>query len=247
LPFYGIMQFDTADLLALENNFTIEAVILHEMGHVLGIGTIWNALGLISNPLTLDPRFTGPQATAAYNQIFGRNEPGVPVENFLAGPGSGLSHWRESGPGGLVNELMTPFIGPRFLAPIYLPLSRITAASLADLGYQVDISKADLYFPLTGVQYLSAFTASVSGSTSGSPLAAGLAAPVEQAGVGSPTPRTVAAISASPSPWTPHAQLTDILFAEGAFFAEDDLAALDLLTAPISVSPHDILAAALAP
>ncbi len=41
LPIYGQMQFDEADLTVLENNGQLFDVILHEMGHVLGLGTLW--------------------------------------------------------------------------------------------------------------------------------------------------------------------------------------------------------------
>jgi len=37
----GIMSFDTADLARMQADGTLNDVITHEMGHVLGIGTIW--------------------------------------------------------------------------------------------------------------------------------------------------------------------------------------------------------------
>ncbi|MFZ4732674.1 MAG: DVUA0089 family protein, partial [Pirellulales bacterium] len=107
LPSSGIMQFDSADMAALEANGKLLPVILHEMGHVLGIGTIWSGRGLLTGAGTTNPRFTGSQAVAAFNSIFGRNDSSVPVEGLPSGPGSRDSHWRESvfGP-----ELMSPFI-----------------------------------------------------------------------------------------------------------------------------------------
>jgi hypothetical protein len=42
------MQFGTADLAAMQANGTIGDVITHEMGHVLGIGTIWSVKGPLS-------------------------------------------------------------------------------------------------------------------------------------------------------------------------------------------------------
>ena len=38
---YGVMNFDRADLDYLETKGGLESTILHEMGHVLGIGTLW--------------------------------------------------------------------------------------------------------------------------------------------------------------------------------------------------------------
>src|SRR5206468_3798545 len=80
LPYHGVMQFDTADLAAMESNGTLLSVILHEMGHVLGVGTLWDAKGLIAGAGTSNPTFTGAQAVAAYHAIFGTVASGVPLE-----------------------------------------------------------------------------------------------------------------------------------------------------------------------
>jgi hypothetical protein len=132
------MEFDTADLSAMQSDGTLLSVIEHEMGHALGIGTIWQDLGLLQGSTTSNPVFTGPRATAEYNRIFGTNAAGVPVEGG-GGSGTRNSHWRESV---LQTELMTGYASP---AGVGMPLSRITVASLADLGYQVDMTAADSY------------------------------------------------------------------------------------------------------
>jgi hypothetical protein len=139
LPYHGIMEFDSADMSSMERNGTLFAVVLHEIGHILGIGTIWEDKGLLVGAGTSNPRFTGSRATAAYNAIFGTSASGVPVEN-TGGGGTRDSHWRESI---LTTELMTGWIGPGNS----IPLSRITAASLADLGYSVDMSEAESFTP----------------------------------------------------------------------------------------------------
>jgi len=41
LPATGMMEFDTADLARMEMDGTLENVIVHEMGHVLGVGSLW--------------------------------------------------------------------------------------------------------------------------------------------------------------------------------------------------------------
>ncbi|MEM7061677.1 MAG: leishmanolysin-related zinc metalloendopeptidase [Cyanobacteria bacterium P01_B01_bin.77] len=138
LPQTGLMEFDTFDLNNLEANGELLDVILHEMGHVLGIGTLWDDLNLLDTSVADDPRFSGQLATAEYNRLFGVNETSVPVEAD-GGPGTALSHWRESVMG---NEAMTGFNDKGVN-----PLSRITVASLGDLGYDVDISAADFYRP----------------------------------------------------------------------------------------------------
>jgi hypothetical protein len=137
LPYHGIMQFDSADMAAMQASGELLDVILHEMGHVLGIGSLWASKGLLLGAGTNNPIFVGAQATAAYNAIFGTNANGVPVES-TGGAGTAGSHWRETI---LSNELMTGFIGPGN----NLPLSRITVGSLADMGYTVDYAAADPY------------------------------------------------------------------------------------------------------
>ncbi|WP_068848594.1 right-handed parallel beta-helix repeat-containing protein [Planctopirus hydrillae] len=137
LPYNGIMRFDSADLASLEASGQLYDVILHEMGHVLGIGTVWNLQGLLQGAGTADPRFTGAQATAEYNARFANVETGVPVEN-TGGPGTRDSHWRESI---YDNELMTGFLNPG----VDNPISRTTTASLADQGYVVNINASDPY------------------------------------------------------------------------------------------------------
>ncbi|MFM9025925.1 MAG: leishmanolysin-related zinc metalloendopeptidase, partial [Planctomycetaceae bacterium] len=135
LPFYGIMDFDTADLGEMERDGTLFEVILHEMGHVVGFGTIWSQKQLLSGAGTANPRFLGSNAAREYRALFGVQETSVPVEGNSSPVGSRDSHWRESV---FRNELMTPRIGNAGN-----PLSRVTVASLADLGYTVNMNAAD--------------------------------------------------------------------------------------------------------
>ncbi len=133
----GIMSFDTADLAKMEADGTLNDVITHEMGHVLGIGTLWDRKGLIRRPGTSNPTFTGDGAMDEYKVLRGDGRRRrVPVEN-TGGPGTADGHWRESV---FRNELMSGFI-----AQPGNPLSRMTVASLGDLGYQVDILAGEPY------------------------------------------------------------------------------------------------------
>jgi len=136
LPYHGMMEFDSADLAAMEANGSLLNVIVHEIGHVLGIGTLWQAKGLLVGAGTSNPVFTGAQAVSAYNAIFGTSAIGVPVENS-GGDGTRDAHWRESA---FNNEIMTGYINSGSN-----PLSRITVASLADLGYSVNMAAANAY------------------------------------------------------------------------------------------------------
>ena len=158
LPYHGEMEFDTADLASMQANGTLLGVIEHEMGHVLGIGTLWSTKGLLSGANTTNPIFVGAQATAAYNSIFGTNAAGVPVEN-TGGSGTRNSHWRESTFG---NELMTGWVGPGS----NMPLSRITIGSLADIGYTVNYAAADPYTRTSALTAIVSATVPTSTTTS---------------------------------------------------------------------------------
>jgi hypothetical protein len=138
----GTMQFDVADLALLESTSRLNAVILHEMGHVLGFGTLWNFLtnALLSGAGTSDPFFNGSSARGAFlasvaaGTTFAGNP--VPVENS-GGGGTRDSHWRETT---VTTELMTGFISA---AGIPNPLSAFTAAAFRDMGYVVNDAVAE--------------------------------------------------------------------------------------------------------
>lgn len=137
LPAKGTMIFDTADLEKLESDGTLNDVITHEMGHVIGIGTLWDRKRLLQGTNGNNPIFIGQNARVEYGELRGGGGPtSVPVEN-TGGPGTRDSHWRESI---FRNELMSGFIGATGN-----PLSRVTVASLKDLGYEVDFAAAEPY------------------------------------------------------------------------------------------------------
>jgi len=137
IPAKGVMRFDTADLARMEAAGTLGDVITHEMGHVLGIGTLWERKGLITGAGTANPTFSGAGAIAEYRKLNGgTGNDEVPVEN-TGGPGTADGHWRERTFG---NELMTGFV-----RSADNPLSRLTVACLADCGYEVDLDAADDY------------------------------------------------------------------------------------------------------
>ena len=145
LPILGLMRFDAADVAALEADGRLGDVILHEMGHVLGIGSMWSTLGLLQNPSTassvLDTHFSGTNGIAGFDAIGGTTYTGglkVPVEN-TGGSGTFNAHWRESV---LANELMTGWLDTGTAHP----LSLLTVRSLADLGYTVNTAAADGFF-----------------------------------------------------------------------------------------------------
>ncbi|MDT8340129.1 MAG: leishmanolysin-related zinc metalloendopeptidase [Longimicrobiales bacterium] len=143
LPFLGRMRLDVEDLQRMLDRGTLVDVITHEIGHILGVGTLWNRLGFLQDPSLVTPgadtHFNGPAAIAAFDGAGGTTYTGakVPVENVQGEQGTRDVHWRESV---MTIELMTGFINNTFN-----PLSVVTAASMEDLGYTVDLTAADGY------------------------------------------------------------------------------------------------------
>lgn len=135
LPAYGGMEFDQADVARLEEEGQFDRVVLHEMGHVLGIGTTWVDKGLLVGIVSLSPQYVGEEGIAQYEELGG--EGSVPVEN-RGGVGTRADHWRESV---FQSELLTGALDVG--APN--PLSILTIGSLVDLGYGVDLSQAEPY------------------------------------------------------------------------------------------------------
>lgn len=133
LPALGYVTLDADDVDQLASTGELADVVLHEIGHILGIGTLWSQDGLVLNHGTTDPRYIGAQAFASY-QVIGGRAPTVPLESS-GGDGTAESHWRESTFGW---EVMTGYI-----AAADNPLSRMTIGSLADLGYAINYDRAD--------------------------------------------------------------------------------------------------------
>ncbi len=143
LPVLGTMRLDSADIGALVARGMAYDVIRHEMGHVLGIGTLWNVSGVrayLSGYNTFDPQYVGPAGESASAVLgFTAGGVGVPVEN-TGGSGTANSHWRSSV---FASELMTGYL---MSAPTH-PASRLTILSLADLGYNVNVFASEPILP----------------------------------------------------------------------------------------------------
>ncbi len=148
LPVTGIMEFDIADADYYNDNGLWDDIILHEMLHTLGLGTMWSYVGLTSGSVEGgDLRFTGANATAAYNSEFADiaandagSASGVPVETH-GGSGTAGGHWDEELFG---NELATGYVnGSNYV-------SSMTLASLEDLGYDTVIDDVTRDGDMTG-------------------------------------------------------------------------------------------------
>ena len=131
-PYFGLMEFDAADLADYAAAGELVDLIVHEMGHVLGIGFNWVGEGRVDDLLT-NPTYNGPAANAAWHELGGTGQ--VPVED-QGDVGTRAAHWREST---FANELMTGY------ADSDERLSRVTIGALADRGYGVELSAADDY------------------------------------------------------------------------------------------------------
>ena len=149
----GFMTFDTEDLDALAASNDLVETIVHEMGHVIGIGTNWESPGLGFDFLdytpsdgapdcrsaagfTVPPTYSGTQGVDAWQtNLAGSGQ--VPVEDE-GGLGTQCGHWNEEDFG---HELMTGFLD----GGITNPLSILSVRSLEDIGYTVDPNAAQPY------------------------------------------------------------------------------------------------------
>ena len=149
----GVMNFDTADLLSMQQNETLAGVVRHEMGHVLGFGSLWSMHGVY---LEGSGQYIGAAGLLAFREEF--NQPNanfVPVE-LDGGAGTANGHWNmgidlgsqealnsNEDPGDSIvytsvkngetldNELMTGFLSGSTW------LSNTTLQSFRDIGYTV--------------------------------------------------------------------------------------------------------------
>jgi len=176
LPYIGQMTINSNFQAAVG----IGNTIAHEIGHVIGFGTLWqndvgNFADLVTGIGTDDPVYVGGNAVREYNQIFSNASPSVPLyEVSTADPpaydGSYGSHWRDSvfNDYPAYGELMTaayPVDGDNGVAIPSL-LSRVTVGALDDLGYVVSYLGAELYAAPSG-------TGTTTGGTGGGGVAGG--------------------------------------------------------------------------
>ncbi|WP_137701134.1 leishmanolysin-related zinc metalloendopeptidase [Marimonas lutisalis] len=148
LPLAGIMEFDIADAETFDGYGLWDDIVLHEMVHTMGFGTLWSYMGLTSGSVaTGDMRFTGEIATALYNSEFAdiaNADPdsanGVPVETD-GGAGTAGGHWDETI---FTNEIMTGYINNSNY------ISEMSIAALEDMGYDTVIDDPNDPFDLYG-------------------------------------------------------------------------------------------------
>ena len=154
LPYIGQMTINAA----FQSAIGLGTTIAHEIGHVIGFGTLWQSVGsytsLVAGIGTDDPVYVGANAVREFNQIFGASGESVPLfEVSTVGEpeyeGSYGCHWRDSVFNNypMFGELMTssyPVNGDDG-AVVPAVLSRVTVGVLEDLGYVVDYMGAEYY------------------------------------------------------------------------------------------------------
>ena len=148
----GIAIFDSADIATLSAGGTFEAVVLHEIGHVIGFGTLWefNNVYFDSTSETSVGQYVGPNGLAQYNQEFGLSEDFIPIENN-GGPGTEDFHFDEETFGLPLNNDITveENLGPINLGPNSgelltgvlngdIFISNTTGGTFQDIGFEVD-------------------------------------------------------------------------------------------------------------
>lgn len=143
----GVMTFDDADVANQITAGTFNALILHEMAHVLGFGTLWTNNNVY---VTNSGEYLGVNATAAWQTEYGQI--GTPDVELAGGPGTANGHWNEvdNDPGNglsplqptgitdplgrdLRDELMTGFLTAPTTPDLYI--SQMTVNSFIDIGF----------------------------------------------------------------------------------------------------------------
>lgn len=140
-PYKGTIRVDVNDMRRmLEDRPRFKDTIVHEIGHVLGLGTLFEPLVDSSGGA---PVYTGVYGRSAYADLLDAGQPpaGVPLQAEVLNTTQAF-HWDEfalpkeimstqldqpggAGPGGMINVIST-----------------VSAGALKDLGYDVDMRQA---------------------------------------------------------------------------------------------------------
>ena len=127
-PNAGVVQMNSTryDTQRITDFIEVDRVVLHEVGHVLGIGTIWRDSGYVTQ-VGAQMQFTGPNAVNAFRQRYPEST-GVPLE-------SDSYHWGDA----VRDELMRAG-GNRAQNN---KITEVSIGALHDLGYSVSYEQAD--------------------------------------------------------------------------------------------------------
>ena len=136
IPYQGGILFRAADAT---NTRWLDLIARNQLGHTLGIGSLWDIRGLLKNKSRAgevrDTYVVSPLAQEAFDAAGGASYKGPKVPVHQHGGGRN-SNWRADVFG---SELMS------WGWSDHVPTSAVTLQALADLGYKVDLSLADPY------------------------------------------------------------------------------------------------------
>ncbi|MDI9636154.1 DUF4114 domain-containing protein [Geitlerinema splendidum] len=148
LPAQSLVQFDAADIAELERSGSLFDVAQHEFLHALGFGNLWEAKGLVNYAGTPLAQYNGRNAVEEFQKAGGLMDT-IALET--EGNGSASLHWHQQL---FPNEIMTADLNGFTGEPV--PISAVTIASLADLGYVVNLDRATPGYQLFGSQTFNA-------------------------------------------------------------------------------------------
>ena len=144
---FGRLTLDSDDLASLDAT-QLFSLIFHEIGHIVGIGSLWTTftdfgLGtdLMSDFGGPDPRYEGAGGNGFFVGTLGGGSAAatkIPIETH-GGSGTRDGHWDE---GEFDTEMMTGYIEA---AGVVQPISGMTIAAIGDLNYTVNPAAADAY------------------------------------------------------------------------------------------------------
>ncbi|MDA1039068.1 MAG: hypothetical protein O3A37_02085 [Planctomycetota bacterium] len=219
LPYIGTMQISSAFI----NAVGLGTTIAHEIGHVVGFGTLWqNNVGtfptLVSGIGTTNPVYVGTNGVQSYNSVFRNADTSVPLYEVStttppAYDGSYGTHWRDS----VFNSYTTPPIYGELMTanyqvngflgqPVPAYLSRVTVGALDDFGYTVSYAGAEAYSPPSSSSQTS--TAVVFGANKTLELANSIHLQSPTAGATTPAPPPPATPPTGTHPAPPPARTT---------------------------------------
>lgn len=132
LPITGDVRINTSYAQTYNSNPNyLRDIVVHEFGHVIGIGSLWEKNGNALVDRATNTYKANTYAGKAYAELLNSSTPQpIPVEPRVFG------HWDENKFG---NELLTPFAEREGTK---MPLSQVTLASLRDMGWNVNYGAA---------------------------------------------------------------------------------------------------------
>ena len=169
------------DTLRSDGNSSLYYVVLHEIGHVLGIGVWWEHFQLVNSLVESDgisrQYYIGEHAFREYRNYMQDTAGvlvGLPVEND-GGAGTAGGHPEEGVEGGGVGGSVSSnnryvdngmhgsvlhdgldhelMTGWADGGDVVLPMSRITLGFLQDMGFTVDYTQADMYLGFDALSF----------------------------------------------------------------------------------------------